>query len=156
MGCEEAWRELEGLYAELEEELSGLRPRCELSGRCCRFGEAGHQLWTTRLELDYLATHRGLPDSVPDGVCPYLSGGLCGVREHRMLGCRVYFCDPAYQDAMGPLYERYHRRLKEIHRRHGIPYRYEEVLEALRALGEPGIRNPESGIPTDPPPPPAG
>lgn len=131
MGREEAWRELEALYADLDRDLAELRPRCELSGRCCRFGEFGHQLWTTRLELDYLLAHRGPPASIPGGACPYLANGLCGVREHRMLGCRIYFCDPAYKDAMGPFYERYHGRLKEIHRRHGIPYHYEEVLKAL-------------------------
>jgi hypothetical protein len=50
-----------------------------------------------------------------------------------MLGCRIYFCDPAYKDRMGPLYEKYHARLKEIHLKHEIPYRYEELLRSLRA-----------------------
>lgn len=134
MGREEAWRELEALYADLERELERLRPRCELSGRCCRFGEFGHQLWTSRLELDYLLAREGPPPSgAAEGVCPYLKEGRCGARAHRMLGCRIFFCDPGYKDAMGPLYETYHRRVKEIHVRHGIPYLYGELLSLLRA-----------------------
>ena len=56
-----AFRELERVYADLEAELAERRPRCELSGRCCRFAEVGHQLWTTRLELEYLREHAGPP-----------------------------------------------------------------------------------------------
>jgi Fe-S-cluster containining protein len=132
MGREEAYRELEEVYADLERELSALRPKCELSGRCCRFKEFDHQLWTTGLELDYLLERHALPESIPDGACPYQADGLCGVRDRRMLGCRIFFCDPAYKAAMGPLYEKYHARIKAIHLRHEIAYRYDEVLKTLR------------------------
>lgn len=128
---EKAFRDLEAVYADLERELAALGPRCELSGRCCRFREYGHQLWTTTLELEYLQAREPEPDRTPEGVCPYLVQGRCGVRDHRMLGCRIYFCDPAYADAMGPLYERYHRRIKDLHARHGIPYRYVEFLSSI-------------------------
>lgn len=132
-----AHRELEAIYAELQAELDALRPLCRRSDRCCRFGEFGHQLWTTPMELDYLIDHEGPPTSVPDSVCPYLRDGLCGVHDHRMLGCRVYFCDPNYSSLMGPVYEKYHARIKELHRRHGIPYRYFEVLGELRRRSAP-------------------
>jgi hypothetical protein len=33
---------------------------------------------------------------------------------------------------MGPLYEKHHRAVKAIHVRHGIPYRYGELLSLLR------------------------
>ena len=131
MGREEALKELEGLYAELEGELAARNPKCGLSGRCCRFKDFGHQLWTTDLELDYLFL--GVPPKQGEGVCPYLEAGRCGAREHRMLGCRIYFCDPGFKDEMGPLYERYHRRVKEIHVRHGLPYAYGELLAKLAA-----------------------
>ncbi|HXX93165.1 MAG TPA: hypothetical protein VEN81_05995, partial [Planctomycetota bacterium] len=71
-------------------------------------------------------------------ACPYLREGLCGVRDHRMLGCRIYFCDPNYADQMGPLYERFHRKIKDLHRKHGLPYEYSEFLKASRARGTPG------------------
>jgi len=133
MGRPEVWSELENIYADLERELSALRPLCNRSSRCCRFREYGHQLWTTSVELDYLVKREGLPaQAAPDsGTCPYLKDGLCGVRDHRMLGCRIYFCDPAYAPAMAPLYEKYHARIKELHRRHGLPYEYAEFLAAL-------------------------
>lgn len=135
MGREEAFRELEALYAALDGALAAVRPRCELSSRCCRFKDFGHQLWTTGLELDYLLAHAPPPPPGPEGVCPYLKDGRCSVRDHRMLGCRIFFCDPAYQDAMGPLYERFHAEVKAIHRRHGIAYRYGELLASLRERG---------------------
>lgn len=129
---EEAVRELEAVYADLGRELAERNPLCGLSGRCCRFASSGHQLWTTRLEVDYLLARERTPDSIPEGVCPYLEDGRCSVRDHRMLGCRVYFCDPAYAEAMGDVYERYHARVKEIHRRHDLPYVYAEFLGEMR------------------------
>ncbi len=132
MNREEVYRGLEAVYAELERELSELRPLCQTSGRCCKFKEFGHQLWTTQLELDYLIEKEGRPQADPEGVCPYLQNGLCGVRDHRMLGCRIYFCDPSYASAMGPLYERYHRKIKDLHLKHSIPYHYSELLTALQ------------------------
>jgi Fe-S-cluster containining protein len=140
MNREAVYRELEAVYAALADELAELRPLCQTSGRCCRFKESGHELWTTRLELDYLLDHGGPPAAPPrpEGVCPYLKHGLCSVRDHRMLGCRIYFCDPSYAAAMGPLYERYHRRIKEVHRNHGLPYEYAEFLRAWRDRQVPG------------------
>jgi Fe-S-cluster containining protein len=131
---QEAYRDLEAVYADLDAELARLRPACQASGRCCRFREHGHQLWTTRLEIDYLVESEGLPTSIPDGACPYQKGGLCGVRDHRMLGCRVYFCDPAYKPHMAAIYEKYHRLIRDLHSRHGLPYHYFEVLEGLRRV----------------------
>ena len=61
MDRDAAFRDLESVYAELEADLAALGPRCQLSGRCCRFREYGHQLWTTRLELEYLLSKEGPP-----------------------------------------------------------------------------------------------
>lgn len=125
-------RGLEEIYADLDRELAVLRPLCQRSGRCCKFKEFGHQLWTTALELDYLVEREGLPAGPGTaGACPYLKDGLCGVRDHRMLGCRIYFCDSAYAGAMGPLYEKYHARIKELHRRHHVAYEYAEFLSTI-------------------------
>lgn len=134
MGRPELARELEEIYADLDRELAGLRPLCRSSGRCCRFKAYGHQLWTTDLELDYLIDREGLPSVPPaeEGTCPYLKDGLCSVRDHRMLGCRIYFCDSGYESSMGPLYEKYHARIKDLHRRHGVSYRYGELLASLK------------------------
>jgi Fe-S-cluster containining protein len=145
----ELWRELEAIYADLDVELATLRPLCQTSGRCCRFKAAGHQLWTTRVELDYLVSHAGLPDGPPSeaGTCPYLKDGLCSVRDHRMLGCRIYFCDAGFATAMGPLYEKYHARIRELHRRHGKAYLYGELLDSLGALRGDKIVGPPESLP---------
>lgn len=127
-----AYRELEEIYADLRRELESLRPVCALSGRCCRFKEFGHKLFTTGLELDYLMERQGPPDAPVADLCPYLKGGLCEARDHRMLGCRIFFCDSNYEPQMGPLYEKYHGRIKELHRKHALPYRYGEVCEEIR------------------------
>ncbi len=137
MAREDVWRELEAVYADLDRELATLRPLCRRSGRCCKFKEFGHQLWTTGLELDYLVARESPPPPAPaaPSTCPYLKDGLCSVRDHRMLGCRIFFCDPSYAEAMGPLYEKYHGRIKELHRRHGIAYEYGELLSSLERRG---------------------
>ncbi len=136
MDRSEAFRDLEAVYAELESDLASLTPRCELSGRCCRFREYDHQLWTTRLELEYLMSKQGPPPPGEEGVCPWLQEGRCSVRDHRMLGCRIYFCNDSFRSSMGPLYEKHHARLRDLHRRHDVPYDYFELSDGLRRLQE--------------------
>ncbi len=126
-----AFRALEALYAELQAELDALGPQCRLTGRCCHFKESGHQLWGTRLEIEYLLDRAGPPGSLPDGACPYLRDEACGARKGRLLSCRTFFCEPSFRHHMGPLYERYHRRVRDLHRLAGFPYVYVEVLGEL-------------------------
>ncbi len=133
----EAYQKLETIYGELGDELDRLRPRCELSGRCCKFKEYDHQLWTTPIEIDYLIENVGLPEKVDHAVCPWLAGGKCSVRDHRMLGCRIFFCDPAYEEAMGPLYEKYHQKVKELHREADVDYEYVEFIKSPRLVKSP-------------------
>ncbi len=126
-------RELAALYAELAREIDATRVRCDLSGVCCDFEKSGHVLFATDLEVDYARTHGG--DLVPDAPaksCPFFVRGRCDLREGRPLGCRVYFCDPAYADKMHELSERYHRRVVAIHERHGIGYRYGRFIDRIR------------------------
>src|SRR5688572_232070 len=42
---------VEAIYAELEVDIDRRRPRCDASGRCCRFEEFGHRLYVTTVEL---------------------------------------------------------------------------------------------------------
>jgi len=129
----EALLELKEVYRQLEQELGTLPVRCDLRGLCCDFEKFGHVLMATGLELEHARqTDAGPFPEEPANSCPHFRSGLCELREGRPLGCRVYFCDPAYADQMQEIAERYHRRIVEIHERHGLSYRYERFVEALR------------------------
>jgi Fe-S-cluster containining protein len=45
------------VYAELQVEIDARKPKCSMSGRCCRFEEFGHRLYVTTIELAAFA-HR--------------------------------------------------------------------------------------------------
>lgn len=131
---ERAFAALEALYAELDAEVASHAPRCELSGRCCRFEEADHVLYATALETDYAV--RRHPEAHPpeaEGRCPYHVRGLCTAREGRPLGCRTYFCDERTEDALLDVHERYLGRVRAIEREHGYPAAYAPFPAQLAA-----------------------
>lgn len=124
--------ELAALYRDLDARVSRLGPRCELSGRCCRFEEYGHDLFATSVEMGYLVTGEDLP-SLTDygptaGRCPLQQGRLCSVREHRPMGCRLFYCDPRFEDRLADLYEHYLEQLKSLCHRHGLEWNYRPFL----------------------------
>jgi hypothetical protein len=113
------------LYAEADRDVAAAGPVCVASGRCCRFKEHGHVLFLSNLEADVLL--RGAPPytrPVSADFCPFQQGTLCTARGPRPLGCRVYFCDPAYQERSHEITEHYLRRLKELAESHGVAWRY--------------------------------
>lgn len=130
--------EIRRLYVRLEADLAGLGGRCDRSGRCCRFREFGHRLYLTTPELEYLLA--GLDPAaldIPDDRCPFLTAGAdgrpaCGNHEQRAIGCRIFFCNAADPAPFHEVYERHHAAMKELCARHGLEYRYQEVLAALR------------------------
>jgi hypothetical protein len=126
---------LSAIYRELEAELAVHAPRCELSGRCCDFKGAGHELFATELEVEWARRHaaperRGLRED--SELCPFHVAGRCELRAGRPLGCRVYFCDPRFAAAMPELAERYHRRVVALHEEHGLRYRYARFVRSIR------------------------
>src|SRR3981189_658201 len=108
-------RQVLEIYHEADAAVAAAGPVCVASGRCCRFKEYGHTLFLSNLEAEVLL--HGAPPydatSVTPDFCPFQKGNLCTAREPRPLGCRVYYCDPAYQDTGSLLSETYLRRLKE-------------------------------------------
>lgn len=80
------------------------------------------------------ASQAALPDA-----CRYQVEGLCTAHAIRPLGCRVYFCTPGTDDWQHAVYERYQKRLQQLHTDHALPYRYMEwragLVEADRWLG---------------------
>ncbi|MEO6436495.1 MAG: hypothetical protein ABIP55_12150 [Tepidisphaeraceae bacterium] len=131
------------VYAELQQEIDTRRPRCDASGRCCRFEEFGHRLYVTTIELAMFVAElaerdkgQGVNQGSLDGTgCPFQTGGLCGVHAIRPFGCRVFFCDASSDDWQHAQYERFHGRLKRLHEQFDIPYRYLEWRQALGELG---------------------
>ena len=103
------------IYREADAAVAAAGPVCVASGRCCRFAEHGHVLYISNLEA------RVLLDAAPayerpvsPDFCPFQKDKLCTAREPRPLGCRVYFCDPAYQETGNQITETYLQKLKEL------------------------------------------
>lgn len=69
---------------------------------------------------------RTLADARARGGCPMQVGHLCGAHHEKPLGCRVYFCDRTAQAWQQDLTERQLARVRSLHERHGIAYRYGE------------------------------
>jgi hypothetical protein len=113
------------LYAEVDREVAAAGPVCVASGRCCRFKEYGHTLFLSNLEAEVLL-HGAPPYERPvtADFCPFQRGNLCTAREPRPLGCRVYYCDPAYQETGRRISESYLRRLKDLAESEGTGWRY--------------------------------
>src|SRR5262249_58102892 len=87
------------LYEEADREVAAAGPVCVASGRCCRFKEYGHTLFLSNLEADVLlGAAPPFEEPVSADFCPFQKDTLCSAREPRPLGCRVYFCDPTYQE----------------------------------------------------------
>ncbi len=128
-----ASQELERLYARVDEALDAARPKCEMSGLCCDFPRSGHELFATDLESSYaLEKAGGVVPEAPSGLCPWHVDGTCRLRDGRPLGCRLYFCDPAWAAEMPAAYERFHQEMKALHEVSGVPYRYRRFVEAAR------------------------
>jgi hypothetical protein len=118
---------LRELYDQLDAAVARLKPVCRISGRCCRFREYGHTLFLSDPEVAYLLSEAPPPvRPLDDGqTCPWQDvHGRCTAREARPLGCRVYFCDPAFEDAAPALSEQFIARLKALTEHYGLPWNY--------------------------------
>ncbi len=132
---------LRRLYAELDGEVAGHGPTCHLSGRCCRFEEHGHTLFVSAPEADYLLAYAPPPARLLDdgSTCPWQDHrGHCTARDARPLGCRLYYCDPTYQDALPELGERFIARLKSLVDDGGLRWDYAPLHRHLHAARDAG------------------
>jgi hypothetical protein len=131
---EELRRRVLELYRDVDAEVQEAGPVCVASGRCCRFKEYGHVLFLSNLEADVLLA--GAPPyerPVTPDFCPFQKGNLCTARQPRPLGCRVYYCDPNYQETGNRITEKYLRRLKELADEQGVAWRYAPLHSFLNA-----------------------
>jgi Fe-S-cluster containining protein len=133
------------VYADLQTEIDRRRPKCEMSGRCCRFDEYGHRLYVTTMELAAFLP----PPARGEGTsgCPFQLDGVCTVHAIRPFGCRVFFCDETATDWQHEQYERFHSQIKRLHEQFDVPYVYIEWRAALRELGLSTL--PATGKPAD-------
>jgi len=151
------------VYAEADAAVAQFGPRCDASGRCCRFTEYGHTLFITHFEAEILLEDAP-PYSQPvsrDG-CPFQVKGLCTARESRPLGCRIYFCDPTFNDRMMEITEEAIAKLKAIANEHDTGWNYAPLHHFLNAAREQGpalsapdsMNSPDSrfSLPVVPPP----
>lgn len=145
---------LRALYAEVDAAVRARGPKCDASGRCCKFNSYDHLLYVTGLEAawflrqaeaqktpvdaGYEAQVKQLclpvlsPRQLPDG-CAWQVDGLCSAHGFRPLGCRVYFCEKGTEDWQQETYEKFQARLRRLHEELGLPYAYMEWRGAIIA-----------------------
>jgi len=132
----EAFRRLAAVYAELEALLATVRPVCIARGVCCRFEDAGHELYATALEADYAVHHHpAAPPPEAPGRCPYHVAGRCTARAGRPLGCRTYFCDRPFEEALQATHERLLADIRRIEAETGYPRVYARFPALVEARG---------------------
>src|SRR5262249_33969844 len=125
MMSEKTQRLVMELYAEVDREVAAAGPVCVASGRCCRFKEYGHVLYLSSLEAEVLLhSAPAYEQPVTPEFCPFQKGNLYTAREPRPLGCRVYYCDPTYQETGNQITEKYLQRLKELAQQEGLAWQY--------------------------------
>lgn len=134
------------IYELVDEQVAAASPRCEMSGRCCRFREYKHKLYITRPEAELLFQKELPADNqlremdnqqiaeVVDKACPYQQNGLCTARENRPLSCRIYFCDPNFQEKAAQITEMALKRLKNVHLKFNKPWEYKELSRFFMEL----------------------
>ena len=122
------------IYRQLDEAVARHGPVCALSGRCCRFREYGHTLFVSAPEAALLLADAPAPvRELDEGrTCPWQDlEGRCTAREARPLGCRVYFCDPAFEEHAPTLSEQFLGQLKQEAARHNWPWNYAPLHKHL-------------------------
>ena len=122
------------VYAAADAAISAAAPRCDASGRCCRFTEYGHTLFISAFEAELLLESApSYTRPVSRDGCPFQVNGLCTARDARPLGCRIYFCDPTFQERMVEVTEEAIAALKRIADAHGTGWHYAPLHHFLNA-----------------------
>jgi Fe-S-cluster containining protein len=129
------------LYREVDASVKAAGPVCVASGRCCRFKEYGHTLFLSNLEAEVLLADAPSNEApITADFCPFQKDNLCTAREPRPLGCRIYFCDPNYQETSRRISEESIRRLKDLADEFGVDWQYAPLHTFLNAAAvEPAV-----------------
>jgi len=123
------------VYRDVDRIVAENQSVCLGGGACCRFDLFDHRLYATVGELAVLlAADQRHPERLEQNRCPYQSGPRCLAREHRPLGCRVFFCRERPGASESEAYETAHKRIKELHAAGDGAYAYVELISALKIL----------------------
>jgi len=125
--------EIVEIYKELDAELAGINPGCNTCGTCCHFDEFNHLLYASTIETKYIQENVEVPHFDPDqGTCPFLIDNKCTIREHRALGCRIFFCNPDYKDTLQDIYEKYYTMIKDLAVKNQTEWNYAPMMKLLK------------------------
>jgi len=121
-------------YLEVTRRVAAHGATCWNRGACCRFGQYGHRLYVTSLEVAFYLSGGCEADPADTDACPHARDGRCHVRDLRPMGCRVFYCDPGAQEWQGPLTEELLAKLRRLHEQLDVPYAYVDWIAALQSL----------------------
>lgn len=125
--------EIVEIYKKLETELTSLDPGCNTCGTCCHFDEFDHVLYASTIEIKYIQENVEVPPFDPDkNVCPFLVNNQCTIREHRALGCRVFFCNPDYKEKSQDIYNKYYAMIKDMAIKNQTEWNYAPMMKLLK------------------------
>jgi len=125
--------EIVEIYNELEAELASINPGCNTCGTCCHFDEFNHVLYASTIETKYIQENVEVPPFDPDqGKCPFLIDHKCTIREHRALGCRVFFCNPDHKETLQDIYEKYYTMIKDMAVKNQTEWNYAPMMKLLK------------------------
>lgn len=145
---DELRRELRVIYKDLARDVALAGPVCDLSGRCCRFKDWDHTLFLSGIEAAVLIEDAPPPTRPLDNgaTCPWQDkDGRCTARDARPLGCRIYYCDPGYQDRSYELSAEYLGKLRELSNRLDRGWDYAPLHHHLHRAQESGLWPSASG-----------
>jgi len=134
---------LESMYSEVDAEVRALGVACWARGDCCDFERCEHKLYASSIEIAYVAEAHGAEFPRDSVLCPFWLDGKCTERARRPLGCRTYFCDRRFKDALEAIYEKHYRRLRRTALEQGFEWAYEPFVAALRkgsAVSDGGVK----------------
>lgn len=129
-------RRMTAFYEDVDRAIAANKPTCWNRGACCKFSSYGHRLYITSVELAYFVSGQRDAWKPPtdNGACPYQIDGMCTAREHRPLGCRIFFCDENAKHWQQDEYENRLTQLKQMMAEIGLDYEYVEWLSALKGV----------------------
>ena len=123
------------IYRWLDSQTAHYADLCKACGKCCDFASFDHRLYVTTPELIYFAEKLKPQNIKPvsDGRCPYNVDSKCSVYENRFAACRI-FCCTTDKDLQSELSEQALKKLKSLCENFQVPYRYMDLISALKKL----------------------